>query len=144
MDWHEWFYGFAEHAAKKSKDSTKVGAVLIGQGSEVRLCAYNGIPAGVSDLPERLQRPQKYLFSSHAEANLISFAAREGIRTLGCTVYVTHAPCAACARTLIQAGIDRVVYGDGQTSMPAEEFSTARRMFEEADVRVDAYRKEEQ
>ena len=134
MDWQEWFYGFAEHAAKKSKDSTKVGAVLIGPEKDVRLTAFNGPPRGVRDLPGRLERPQKYLYASHAETNLIAFAAREGIRTSGCTVFVTHACCAACARTLIQAGIVHVVYGDGQTSMPQEEFDAAAQMFVEAGV----------
>lgn len=134
-DWENYLYGFAQHAASKSKDSTKVGAALIGRGGRaVLLTAYNGPPAGVADLPERRERPAKYLFASHAEANLVAFAAREGIRTEGCTVYVTHACCSACARTLIQAGIHAVVYGDGTTSMPLEEFAAAEVMFREAGV----------
>lgn len=144
MDWNEWLIGFAQHAATKSKDSTKVGAALIGPDKDVRLCAYNGAPRGVRDLPERRERPQKYLFASHAEANLIAFAAREGIRTKGCTVFVTHACCAGCARTLIQAGIARVVYGDGLTSMPQEEFEAAVQMFEEAGVQTFNLKNKEQ
>jgi dCMP deaminase len=144
MDWSTWFMGFAEHAAKKSKDSTQVGAVLIGPDKDVRLPAFNGPPHGVRDLPERRERPQKYLYSAHAEANLIAFAAREGIRTKGCTVYVTHACCAACARTLIQAGIEKVVYGDGTTSMPQEEFDAAAQMFEEAGVQTFNMKRKEQ
>lgn len=132
--WSDYYMGFAEHAASKSKDSTKVGAVLVGTDGEVRLTAYNGPPRGVDDTPDRFERPRKYLFASHAEANLVAFAAREGIRTDGCTVFVTHAPCASCARTLIQAGIEIVVHGPGTTSMPAEEFEAAKTMFEEAEV----------
>ena len=134
MNWHEYLMGFAEHAAKKSKDSTQVGAALVGPDREVRLTAYNGPPAGVQDLPARRERPIKYLFASHAEANLIAFAAREGIRTKGCTVYVTHMCCASCARTLIQAGIKKVTVGRGTTSMPAEEFEAAAAMFSEAAI----------
>lgn len=137
--WPDYLMGFAQHAATKSKDSTQVGAALVGPESEVRLTAYNGPPRGVDDLPERRKRPTKYLFASHAEANLVAFAAREGIMTKGCTVYVTHHPCAACARTLIQAGIRAVVYGPGVTSMPAEEFEAAARMFLEADVEVSEF-----
>ena len=128
--------GFAEHAAKKSKDSTQVGAALVGPEREVRLTAYNGPPKGVRDLEERRERPTKYLYASHAEANLVAFAAREGIRTEGCTVYVTHHPCSSCARTLIQAGVAKVVVGNGTTSMPQEEFDTAKVMFDEAGVLV--------
>ncbi len=134
-DWPSYLMGFAQHAATKSKDSTQVGAVLVApNGRTVLLTAYNGPPAGVDDLPERRERPAKYLFASHAEANLSAFAAQHGIRTDGCSVYVTHHPCAACARTLIQAGIRAVVYGPGQTSMPADEFEAAATMFSEAGV----------
>lgn len=143
MQWDEYLYGFARHASLKSKDSTKVGAVLVGPDNEVRLCAYNGPPRGVLDLPDRFERPRKYLFASHAEANLIAFAAREGIRTAGCTVHVTHHPCSACSRTLIQAGIARVVYGPGKTNMPDEEFQAAAVMFREAGVRCEPFQREE-
>lgn len=136
MNWTEWYMAHAQTAALKSKDSTKVGAALIGPDGEVRLTSFNGPPRGVLDLPERLERPIKYLFASHAEANLVAFAAREGIRTKGCTVAVTHAPCAACARTLIQAGVARVIHGDGTTSMPGEEFAAAKLMLAEAGVEV--------
>jgi dCMP deaminase len=137
--WEEWFMGFAEYAATKSKDQTKVGAALIGPFGEVRLTAFNGPPRGVRDLPERFERPAKYLYASHAEANLIAFAARAGIRTDECSVYVTHAPCATCARTLIQAGIQEVVFGPGKTSMPTEEFLAAGVMFEEANVEQKSF-----
>lgn len=98
-------------AEERSKDpSTKVGAVLVSPfGAEI-LNSFNGIPMGVGDNPERLERPLKYLFTAHAEANLIAFAARHGIRTEGCSVYITHAPCADCAKLLIQAGIKKVYH----------------------------------
>jgi len=134
--WQDWHMGAASHAATKSKDSTKVGAALVGPLREVLLTAFNGPPIGVRDAPERFVRPAKYLYASHAEANLIAFAARRGIRTEGMTVFVTHCPCAACARSLIQAGIGEVVYGPGVTSMPDEDFDAALQMFEEAGVWV--------
>ena len=46
----------------------------------------------------------------HAEANAILFAAKNGIQTEGCTMYVTLAPCIECAKMIKQAGITRVVY----------------------------------
>lgn len=137
MDWHDYYMGFARHAALKSKDTTKVGAVLIGHNGEVCVTAYNGPPKGVRDHAERFERPAKYLFASHAEQNLVAFAARNGIMTNNCTVYVTHYPCSSCARTLIQAGIKRVIVGDGTTSMPEEEFQAAKQMFLEAAVDIE-------
>lgn len=132
MDWRTYYLGFAEHAAIKSKDSTQVGAVLVGPDGEVRLTGYNGPPRGVNDLPERRERPAKYLWVSHAEMNVIAFAARQGIETKGCTLYVTHHPCSMCSRLIIQAGISRVIYGAGTTSMPADEFEASAVMFSEA------------
>lgn len=139
MDWQTYLMGFASWAAEKSKDSTQVGAVLVGPEKDVRLTAYNGPPRGVTDLAARRERPAKYLYASHAEANLVAFAAREGIRTAGCTVYVTHHPCSACARTLIQAGVRAVIVGPGTTSMPNDEFEAAAVMFKEAGVKVTRF-----
>ena len=138
MTWDEWLYGFAEHAAKKSKDSTKVGAVLVGPERDVRLCAYNGPPMGVIDSPERFERAngEKYYWASHAEQNLVAFAAREQIMTKGCKVYVTHMPCSSCARSLIQAGVIEIVCGTNTTSMPDREILAADQMFREAGVKV--------
>lgn len=130
--------GFARHAAQKSKDSTKVGAALVDEDRVVRICSFNGPPRGVRDLPERFDRAngEKYFWASHAEQNLIAFAAREGIRTKSCTVYVTHHPCSSCARTLTQAGVTRVVIGAGTTSMPDREFEVAETIFREAGIDV--------
>lgn len=134
MNWTEYYYGFAEHAAKKSKDSTKVGAIIVGPDGEIRMTGFNGIPKGVQDKPERRERPVKYLFSAHAESNTLNFCAREGVATKGCVMYVTHLCCASCARSIIQAGIAEVRYGPGTTSMPQEEFEAAKAMLNEARV----------
>lgn len=48
---------------------------------------------------------------NHAEQNLLAFAAREGVRLEGSTVYCTLEPCPLCLRLLIVAGVARVVYG---------------------------------
>lgn len=127
--------GFAKHAALKSKDSTQVGAVAIGLHKQVVETGFNGPPRGVLDSPERRERPAKYLFAAHAEANLVATAARA--RLEGTTVYVTHFCCSGCAKSLIQAGVSRVVVGGGVTSMPDEEFEAASAMFAEAGVVVE-------
>ncbi|MDR1828367.1 MAG: deoxycytidylate deaminase [Methylobacteriaceae bacterium] len=136
MDWFDYALDIAATVAKKSKDETKVGAVLLDKMYAVRGTAFNGPPIGVSDTPDRFERPRKYLFASHAEQNIIAFAARHGVATDGCLVAVTHYPCSSCARSLIQAGISEVWVGNGTTSMPEEEFRTAAEMFREANVVV--------
>lgn len=133
MNWSDYLMGFAQHAASKSKDSTQVGAALV-RDRTVLCTGFNGPPKGVKDIPDRFERPKKYLYATHAEMNLIATAAREGIRIDGCGVYITHPPCSICARLMIQAGVKKVVCGPGKTSMPEEEFEAAQTMFEESGV----------
>ena len=125
-------------ASRMSKDGTKVGAALVRDGVVI-LTSFNGPARGVLDLPERRERPQKYLWVQHSERNLISFAARMGIRTEGCEVYVSHACCDQCMGGLIQAGVSRIVYGPGTTSMPPEMFEAAKTMARESGVKYEAY-----
>ena len=135
MKWIEYLIGFARHAALKSKDTTKVGAVAVGKSKNILETGFNGIPRGVVDLPERMERPQKYLWTGHAEENLVAHAARS--RLEGSTVFVTHICCARCARMLINAGVARVVYGTSafaQGSAIVDEISVAKQMFLEAGV----------
>lgn len=138
MNWDNYYFSFAKLAASKSKDSTKVGAALVGDNGEVRLTGYNGPPRGVEDTPARLERPAKYLFASHAEANVIAFAARTGIRTMGCKLYTTHHPCAGCAKLIIQSGITCVHVAGGtlDPSTWGPDLLAATEMFREAGVEV--------
>ena len=135
--WDEYFIRMAELVASRSKDpSTKVGCVVVSYDNTVLSTGYNGLPRGVLDLPERMERPVKYLWTAHAEENAVAQAARNGISLNGATAYVTHSTCCRCARALIQAGILHIVVAPGQTSMPQEEFDVAAQMFAEVDIEV--------
>ena len=135
MSWRKRFLGLASHVATWSKDpSTKVGAVAVAPSKQILETGFNGIPRGVQDLPERMERPEKYLWTAHAEENLVAHAARKVLE--GSTVYVTHLCCNACARMLVNAGVKRVVVGNGKTSMPDENFAVAKKMFHESGVEV--------
>lgn len=46
----------------------------------------------------------------HAEQNAIAFAAKHGLKLNRSVLHCTHAPCAACARSIINAGIKKVIY----------------------------------
>jgi dCMP deaminase len=46
----------------------------------------------------------------HAEVNAVAQAARHGICTAGSTCYCTASPCWNCFKTLVNAGILRIVY----------------------------------
>ena len=104
--WISRFFREAWEKASWSKDSTKVGAIAVDDDRVILESGYNGIPRRVQDLPERMERPTKYLWTSHAEENLVANAARAKLK--GSTVFVTHLCCNACARMLINAGVSAV------------------------------------
>lgn len=140
----KWIARFLEEAwakARWSKDSTKVGAVAVDGDKVILESGFNGLPRGVEDLPERMERPAKYLWTAHAEENLVAQAARPRLK--GSTVFVTHLCCNGCARMLINAGVAKVVCGDGRTSMPPEQFEVAVQMFYEAGVELVMTEKEQ-
>ena len=45
-----------------------------------------------------------------AEQHLICNAARDGVKLLGATMYVTGLPCKMCVKLIVAAGLKRVVY----------------------------------
>ena len=133
--WIERFLNLARLIASWSKDpSSKVGAVAVNDARAVIETGYNGLPRGVQDHADRMERPAKYLWTARAEENLVAHAARDRLK--GTTVFVTHLCCPACTRMLINAGVCEVVVGPGTTSMPAEQFEVSRTMFDEAGVKV--------
>lgn len=84
-----------------------VGACFSRNG-RVLITGYNGPPSGAPECAHGDSEP--CADAIHAEANAIAWAAREGIRLDGSELHVTHSPCPACARLIVQAGVWRVVY----------------------------------
>lgn len=93
----------------------KVGAVL---AKEDRILAtgYNGTPSGYTNECEYIdpvtgeKKTKKVVV--HAEQNLLCFCAKHGIKTKGCTLYITHSPCIECAKMIASTGIKEVVYSE--------------------------------
>jgi dCMP deaminase len=139
LKWDLRFLGIAREVSHWSRDpSTKVGAVAV-RDKRVLALGYNGLPSGVQDLSERLEnREIKYLMTSHAETNLLTYAAKDGVSLNQCTCYVTLHPCSHCAAQLINSGVRRIV-------VPVQEipdrwktsFNIAQTMFQEAGVLFD-------
>ena len=133
------FMRFAEAAASLSKDrSTQVGAVAIDDNFNILATGYNGFPRGVNDdIDQRHERPEKYLWTSHAEENLVAQSAYSGRSLKDSTVLVSALfPCATCARMLIQAGVRRVIAPAVSNARWLEQNQVAKQMFNEANVEV--------
>lgn len=146
--WKDKMIGLAEHVAQWSKDdSTKVGAVVINERGTVLSLGYNEFSRGVRDnVPERRQRPLKYKFTPHAEANAVYNAAAEGISLDGGIMFVTLCPCSSCANAIVQSGI-RKVYApkidpkNERDQRWKEEFDVSMVIFEEGNVEIEFYEK---
>lgn len=123
-----------------SRDTgTKVGAIAFSDDCDILSVGYNGHPRGVSDFPERSERPEKYLWTAHAEENMVAQAARKGISLVGSTVIISPLyPCMACSRMMIQAGVKNiVVHSHGVVnSRWIEEQEKALTMLKEAGITV--------
>ena len=139
--WDEYFLAICRTVSLRSKDpNTKLGSVVVGPAHEIRATGYNSLVRGIrDDLPERLVRPEKYLWMEHAERNAIYNAARHGTQMQGCTLYVELLPCMDCARAIVQAGIREVVVDGNRvreywSEQYTPHFEHIRTMFREAGV----------
>jgi dCMP deaminase len=111
---------FMELAVNLSKRShcvkRQVGAVLT-KDTRIISIGYNGPPAGTHNCDEewpatgcpRDSRGSCSL-ALHAEENAILYAVRNGTQIKDSTLYVTLAPCLACARIVYSVGIKKVIY----------------------------------
>jgi dCMP deaminase len=137
--WDVRFLKLAQHIASWSKDpSTKVGCVIVGPDREIVSTGYNGFPRGVSDDSSRYDdRNTKLHLICHAEENAVAHAARIGVSLRNTTAYVTWPPCPRCARSLVQAGVTKVVHQE--TELPerwVEQMNWSFQLLDEADVDV--------
>jgi len=97
----------------------KVGAVLM-KNKRVLSTGYNGSPKGLPHcLTEGCLRDELMVESGtrheicravHAEKNAINQCAEGGPPCKGATMYATISPCKICAKDVINAGIERIVY----------------------------------
>ena len=105
--WSVRFLKLAHEVSSWSKDtSSKVGCVIVSTDGHPISFGFNGIPHGVCDNESRHERPDKYFWFEHAERNAIYLSKRDLSGTL---MFITHSPCADCARGIIQSGIKDVI-----------------------------------
>ncbi len=133
--WDEYFMQVAFVVATRATCPRRsVGAVIV-HDKRILATGYNGAPRGLAHCTE----VGCYIVAGHciralhAEQNAILQAAMNGVSTRGATLYVTCQPCNHCAKMIINAGIERVVF---QGDYP-DEF--ALELFAEAGVQLDRF-----
>ena len=140
ISWDEYFMGVAKLSGLRSKDpNTQVGCCIVSQDNKILSMGYNGLPKGCSDDEftwAREGEDNKYFYSTHTELNAI--LNYRGGSLEGATIYVTLFPCNECAKAIIQAGIQTIVY---ESDKYANDASTraSKRMLNAAGVRYYQY-----
>lgn len=122
--WDEYFMQMAQLTAQRSTClRRKVGAVIV-KDKHIIATGYNGAPRGLKHcvelggcLREKLKIPSgqrhELCRALHAEQNAIIQAATLGQSIEDGTIYITHQPCAICAKMIINAGLKRIVVKEG-------------------------------
>ncbi len=140
---------FLELALKHSELSrdpeTRVGAVIVGPGGEVRSMGYNRFPEGITHTADRLKnREVKLSLMVHAELAAIVNAARIGIPLHGCTLYFAQTddtglvwggvPCTRCTNHILMAGLSEVISYPAKPTPSKwhQDWSFARELFRES------------
>ena len=124
-----------------SKDPhTKVGAIILAEDfSRILSLGINGFARGMNDnVPERWERPAKYVRVSHAESNAIANAARTGTPVDGSVAAITKFPCSTCTKLLIQAGVKKIYTKKPDYACPnwGDDAKIALEMLQEVGVEV--------
>ncbi len=143
ISWDEYFMGVAKLAGMRSKDpSTQVGSCIVSRAHKILSIGYNGLPAGCSDDEFPWDRAAddelntKYPYVTHSELNAI--LNYRGGSLENTTLYVSLFPCNECAKAIIQAGIQEVIYGsDKYAGTPSNVAS--KKLFDAAGVKYTPY-----
>jgi dCMP deaminase len=91
----------------------KVGSVLVTSNGMISI-GWNGTPSGFDNSCEyppaevtgHRTRPEVI----HAERNALDKVCREGVTVKGSLLFITHAPCVECAKSIHALGIIKVFY----------------------------------
>ena len=138
--WKKRFLKLSKEIAEWSKDpSTKVGALIISEDRNIISTGYNGFPRGIEDTEERLNnRELKYKFILHAEMNCIMNALYNGRSVKDCILFVHGLPpCSECTKSIIQAGIKKVITDSKATDNWKESSKLSLEMLKEANVEIE-------
>lgn len=141
--WDAYFMQIADLVKTRATCPRRSVGALIVKDKHILCTGYNGAPKGIShcppnggstDWPAGCLRAGHCIRALHAEQNALLQAAMLGIACQGATIYVTCQPCNNCAKMIINAGIQRVIYeGDYPDDFSLE-------LFRESNMEVFRYR----
>ncbi|MDO8601072.1 MAG: deaminase [bacterium] len=128
----------ADGEAQKSGDWWRqVGAVIVKDKQIVARACNQGVPNDYTPYQVGMVRDffkagekQELSNTTHAEPRIIGEAAKKGIGLDGTSLYVTHFPCAVCAKFVAYSGIKKVYFREGASTLDGKT------VLESADVKI--------
>ncbi|VEU60640.1 Deoxycytidylate deaminase [Mycoplasmopsis bovigenitalium] len=134
-----YFMALAKVSALRSKDpSTQVGACIIDNDHKVVGLGYNGMPKGIDEIfpwdrSADTTKDTKYPYVVHAEVNAIINAFG---KTKNGTIFTSLYPCSNCAKTIVQAGISKVIY-ESDKYHDTEDGEIARKILQSCNIECE-------
>ncbi len=141
--WDEYFMKLANDVATRTTCLRRgVGCVIV-KDNRILATGYNGVPSGLRHccetgcLREKLGVPSgqrhEICRGLHAEQNAIIQAAKYGINIQGSKIYVNTQPCIVCAKMIINAGIEEIIYQN-----PYDD-ELARELLQESGIKMRVF-----
>jgi len=114
VSWENYFMNIAKEVSTRSTcDRKHVGAVIV-RDKTLLSTGYNGSIKGLShcDSAGHEMVDGHCVRTTHAEANAIVQAAKNGVKIDQAEIYVTASPCYNCFKLIANAGIKVIFYNE--------------------------------
>ena len=114
VTWSIYFMNIAKEVATRSTcDRKNVGAVIV-RDKTILSTGYNGSIKGLPHCDEigHEMVDGHCVRTTHAEANAIVQAAKNGVEINKAEIYVTASPCYNCFKLIANAGIQTIFYDE--------------------------------
>ena len=114
VSWEKYFMNIAQEVSTRSTcDRKHVGAVIV-RKKTILSTGYNGSIKGLSHCSDVgcEMIDGHCVRTTHAEANAIVQAAKNGARIDNAEIFVTASPCYNCFKLIANAGIKRIYYNE--------------------------------
>ena len=114
VTWENYFMNIARVVATRSTcDRKNVGAVIVRE----KTILSTGYSGSIRGLPHCIEIGCEMVDghcvrTTHAEANAIVQAAKNGVKINSSEIYVTASPCYSCFKLIANAGIKAILYSE--------------------------------
>lgn len=112
--WDDRFIDLADHISSWSKDTIKVGCIIVDENKRVLATGYNGMPSWFDDAKLFDLGDQKNTLITHAEINALNCLSVNDDKDKSLSLYVNRPPCFSCSSLIINSlfNIERIFYVD--------------------------------